>query len=91
MRKMGCARKSPHFVLLVSPGVNEFSRLGITASKKNGNAVRRNFIKRFLREFFRLNRYKIKSGDYIIIVRQSFSKQNSIFIKNELDELFSIQ
>ena len=86
---MGCVRKSPHFVLLSVPATNEFSRIGITVSKKNGNAVRRNYIKRFLREFFRLNNYKFNNFDYVVIVRKTFSKKNSIFIKNELDELFS--
>ncbi len=88
---MGCARKSPHFVLLIGPAVNNFSRIGITVSKKNGNAVRRNYIKRFLREFFRLNKNKFINHDFIIIVRKTFCKKNSIFIKNELDELFSKQ
>lgn len=88
---MGCVRKSPHFVLLTGASVNGFSRLGITVSKKNGNAVKRNYIKRFLREFYRLNKHKFENLDFVIIVRQSFTKKNSIFIKNELDEIFSKQ
>lgn len=86
---MGCARKSPHFVLLSIPTVSDFSRIGITVSKKNGNAVKRNYIKRFLREFFRLNNYKFNNYDFLIIVRKTFNRKNSILIKNELDELFS--
>jgi len=91
VKKMGCVRKTPHFVLLTNQTNNDFSRLGITVSKKNGNAVKRNFIKRFLREFFRLNQAELQNGDFVIIVRQSFNQKNSIFIKNELDELFSNQ
>lgn len=88
---MGCVRKSPHFILLISPTIIDFSRFGITVSKKNGNAVRRNYIKRFLREFFRLNKHKFAKRDFVIIVRKTFCKKNSIFIKNELDEIFSNQ
>ncbi|MBD1399876.1 ribonuclease P protein component [Pelovirga terrestris] len=89
IKKMGCTRKSPHFVLLTGTDTNDFSRFGITVSKKNGNAVKRNYIKRFLREFFRLNKHNFSKLDFVIIVRKTFSKKNSILIKNELDELFS--
>ncbi len=88
---MGCKKKSPHFVLLFNHNNNCISRLGLTVSRKNGNAVKRNYIKRFLREFYRLNQHHFKNFDFVLIVRRSFTKQNSVFIKNELDELFSIE
>ena len=48
-----------HFLLLFCPGQLEGSRLGITVTRKVGNAILRNRIKRFSREYFRLNRHKI--------------------------------
>jgi ribonuclease P protein component len=45
-------------------------RLGIIASKKLGNAVIRNRIKRLIREVFRLNRHRIKTGTDIIVYPQ---------------------
>lgn len=48
----------------------DYSRLGVSVSKKVGKAVVRNKIKRRLKEIYRLNEYTIKSGyDIIIIVR----------------------
>ena len=43
-----------HFVVIVNPG-RDFSRLGITVSRKVGNAVCRNQFKRWIRELFRNN------------------------------------
>jgi len=46
-------------------------RLGISASKKIGNAVVRNRMRRMIKEIVRLNNNKIVGGyDYIVIVRK---------------------
>ena len=42
-----------YFVLFAVPGAGRRSRLGITATKKFGDAVARNRIKRVVRELFR--------------------------------------
>ena len=47
------------FVATFSPGRFERTRLGITVSRRVGNAAARNRIKRFAREYFRLNRHLI--------------------------------
>ena len=48
------------------------NRLGITVSKKVGNAVKRNRIRRHIFEAYRLNEQKLKVGyDFVFVARCS--------------------
>lgn len=60
--------RTEHFIVLYRKNDLGFCRLGITVSKKIGGAVKRNRVKRILREFFRLNREKFSiSSDLVFI------------------------
>jgi len=46
-------------------------RLGIVASKKVGNAVKRNHLKRRIREFFRLHKSRLPAaGDMVVVAKR---------------------
>lgn len=47
---------------------NDYSRIGLSVSKKVGNSPRRNRIKRILREYFRLNPIRTLGKDILIVV-----------------------
>jgi ribonuclease P protein component len=46
------------------------ARLGITVTRKVGNAVRRNRIKRLVREWFRGRREELTSCDWVVIAKR---------------------
>lgn len=71
IKEMGCKHNTPHFILYVLKNDKFRSRLGITVSRHVGNAVVRNRLKRYLKEYFRHNKYKFYDFDYSFIARRS--------------------
>lgn len=59
-------------VIYMRPNPLNRNRIGITASKKYGKSVKRNRIRRLIRESYRLMQDKIKPGyDFIIVARKT--------------------
>ena len=78
------------FIAVVAPSRSEKSRLGVTASRRVGEAVQRNRIKRLAREFFRRNRQRIKgSWDINLIARKGAAEQTNEIIFLALEDIFS--
>ena len=86
------ARKlhTPHFVVLTQPNDRGESRLGITVTKRVGNSVTRNLIKRRVREFFRRARGALRSAeDFVIIARQGAESLSLAEVTAELGSVLS--
>jgi ribonuclease P protein component len=77
---------SSAFVLYIDSDRNRrYRRLGITTSKKVGNAVTRNRCKRLVRELFRRNKEKFPEGsDIIVVVKRNMVGKRYAELEEEL-------
>lgn len=63
-------------------------RLGLVVGKKIAKlAVDRNYMRRVLREFFRIQQHTISHVDLVIRVQKRFEKKDFVQIKQEFDAL----
>lgn len=71
VKKAGKRAKTSHFGLNFMPNGFEYHRLGLVVQKRFWPAVRRNRIKRVIREWFRLNKGQIAQPgkDIVVIAR----------------------
>ncbi|MDL2274980.1 ribonuclease P protein component [Desulfosarcina sp. OttesenSCG-928-G10] len=78
--------KSSGFVFVYQKNTIGRPRLGITASRKTGNAVNRNRIKRIVREYFRTHKTHFHGmGDVNVIVRTAAGKRDAETLRQDLE------
>jgi ribonuclease P protein component len=59
--------------------------VGFTASKKVGNAVKRNFAKRRLRAIFIELHDRLESGEYIFVAKKAITEEEYPKIKSSIE------
>lgn len=84
-QRKGKRRSGAHFIVYGRPTQRDFSRLGVTASRKVGEATVRNWWKRRVREIFRLHKAQIPLGvDFVVIVKASGARAKYQVLETEL-------
>lgn len=79
----------PNFLILARPSTTNEPRLGLIIAKKNVRlAVRRNRVKRAVRESFRLQQHKLPPIDAIVLARRGADTLSPSDLQQVLDGLW---
>jgi len=82
--KKGNRYKGKYFIAIYLTSDRKYSRVAVVASKKIGNAVKRNKAKRWIRALFRRNKNLLKnSTDLIFIARKSIVEASWKNLRND--------
>jgi ribonuclease P protein component len=68
LNRVGQPLHTEHFAVIINQNDLDITRLGVTVSKRTGNVVKRNRVKRLIREFFRLHKSRFPQGYDIVIL-----------------------
>jgi ribonuclease P protein component len=71
LNRFGKRYHGKHFTLILRKNTLTVKRLGITVGKKVGNSVKRNKVKRLIREFFRLNKNHFPDSCDIVVIAKT--------------------
>lgn len=89
LSKTGSKYYNRHFLAIFFSGKTDKTRIGITVTKKIGRAVKRNRIKRYVREYYRVNKHTIKDHwDINIIVRKDVAGLTFSQVCSSLKNIF---
>ena len=67
----GKSAVSPYFAIYCRKTGRDMNRLGITTGVKLGHAVKRNFVRRRIRELYRTNESRFRPGYDIVVVART--------------------
>jgi len=77
---------SKHFIIIRGDAGALLTRIGITASRRTGNAVARNRCKRLIREFYRRNKGLFIASDYNVIAKPGAAQLEFLDLVQELTD-----
>lgn len=86
--KKGRSFANRYLVIYVFPKKNGPTRLGLSISKKVGNSVKRNQVRRLIKEVYRLSIALDQSYDLIIIARVKASELDFHAMEKNMIHLF---
>ena len=87
--KKGRCYSTHYFTIILHNNNRDVLRLGMAVSGKVGGAVKRNRVKRLLREYFRLNKDRLPEGHDIVFIAKSESITLDYFtLAEELSKFF---
>ncbi len=76
-------------VVLFFLSAKEVHKVGFTATKKIGNAVKRNRAKRRLRALFVQYSPLLKDGTYIFVAKESINEISHIKLKSDFEKILN--
>ena len=89
LSKYGKRFQDHYFVVIFMPRESECSRLGVTVSRRVGNAVERNRLKRLIREWFRINKSAADQlWDVNVIAKKPSAGLTSYRVFMSLEKIF---
>ncbi len=84
----GTKNHSENFILYAKPNSLGFPRLGVSVGKRaSASSVRRNRMKRVLREVFRRNKPAFSSNDVVFVIKNDVSGKKFSELYSEIKKL----